>query len=298
MSRATIRIPTIDLAAFGDFDGEGIASQVDQACRHSGFFLLRGHGIQQELLDRVHAASRAFFDQPHEVKAACRSSFLGYRGVNTLRASTRNADAPPDAKETFTIGREPSAGEDASEFIAPNIWPETPDDFRSSLLAYYESVGSLVVRIGRLFASALELPPDFFVARSDRQISWLTLINYPAGLDHVTGSRRFGEHRDRGCFTILSTTGPGLEVQDEFRRLASRSERARRARRERRQHARDMDGRALGVTDAPRRGSRRASAVGRLLLQSGRGRPVDADRGEQSGATVGDHLRSMLGLYK
>lgn len=211
-------IPTVELS---DAVDPGVAAgEVDRACREIGFFRVSGHGISDDLIDNAYAVSRSFFDRSEDAKSRCRSaesSFLGYRGVNTLHASSSNTSAPRDLKETFTVGLPPAEaglrmGE--SEFFPPNIWPADVENFRRAFESYYRAARSLAMRIGAVFAAALGIPYDFFAQRMDIQTSWLTSINYPGNRPALaTRQLRFGAHRDRGFFTILSTTGPGLEVQ-------------------------------------------------------------------------------------
>lgn len=221
-------IPTVELSAFTSGTEETrleISSAVDAACRTTGFFLITGHGVQGDMMKEVYRRSREFFDMPAEVKHSCHAEghgLLGYRGMNSLRASTSSAsDSPYDAKELYSIGQEyPPAhlGASHAEFFPPNIWPRDMAGFRAALLAYYDTMCQLTEPLGELFATALGLPGDYFGRRSDGQLSWLVSINYPsqATIPVEPDQWRFGAHRDRSCFTILSTSGPGLEVEDAY----------------------------------------------------------------------------------
>lgn len=64
--------PVLDLAAFEAATGEdrrAIAKGLDAALRRTGFLVLRGHGVPQDLIDGVWQAAGDFFAQPPEVKA-------------------------------------------------------------------------------------------------------------------------------------------------------------------------------------------------------------------------------------
>ncbi|MBE3016051.1 isopenicillin N synthase family oxygenase [Microbispora sp. NEAU-D428] len=221
-------MPTIELSAFISGTEETrleISSAVDAACRTTGFFLIIGHGVPGGLMNEVYRRSREFFDLPAEVKHSYYAEghgLLGYRGMNSLRASTSSAsDSPYDAKELYSIGQEyPPAhlATSHAEFFPPNIWPRGMVGFRAALLAYYDAMCQLTEPLGELFATALGLPGDYFACRSEGQLSWLASINYPspATAPVEPGQWRFGAHRDRSCFTILSTSGPGLEVEDAY----------------------------------------------------------------------------------
>ncbi|MGW4848115.1 2-oxoglutarate and iron-dependent oxygenase domain-containing protein [Nocardia brasiliensis] len=210
-------LTTVDL---GEASGNHTAKSVDLACSQVGFFRVVGHGIPAGVVESAYSTSRTFFDQSDAMKLGCRakdSGFLGYRGINTLHASTSDTKGFHDLKETFTIGLDPAAiglrpGE--SEFFPANVWPAGFTEFQEALEAYYAAARGLALRLASVFAAALEVPWEFFAARMNVQTSWLTSINYPATVRPSHADQlRFGAHRDRGCFTILSTTEPGLEVQ-------------------------------------------------------------------------------------
>lgn len=63
-------IPIIDLSTIDDGPTarEAIASQVRAAAENTGFFYIKNHGISPELIQRAHAAARAFFAQTDEQK--------------------------------------------------------------------------------------------------------------------------------------------------------------------------------------------------------------------------------------
>ena len=69
---STEEIPILDIAPALTGNTEGLAS-VATALRKItetiGFFYLKGHGVPQELVDRVFAESRRFHSLPAEVKA-------------------------------------------------------------------------------------------------------------------------------------------------------------------------------------------------------------------------------------
>ena len=48
---------------------QATARQIDQACRSSGFFRIKGHGVPHELQQRLDTLSREFFNLSHEEKS-------------------------------------------------------------------------------------------------------------------------------------------------------------------------------------------------------------------------------------
>ncbi|MCH8505033.1 MAG: hypothetical protein LAT50_12000, partial [Ectothiorhodospiraceae bacterium] len=188
-------IPAIDVERFRSGDAaqrRQLASEVDRACRDIGFLVIRGHGVDEDVLERAQQAARAFFDLPSERKrtyAPQDKRFRGYYGIgNTALAYSRDEDTPPDLFERFTIGPFDTP-DDAyhrrfrDTFFPDNIWPAEPADFRLALQAYYRSMESLAAELMGIFAVALDLPEDYFAASIDRHISAMSANFYPAQPD-------------------------------------------------------------------------------------------------------------------
>ena len=58
---AATHLPLVDVAPLVDGRGdvEGVAREIDRACRDIGFFRITGHGVDPDLLGRIDAAARA-----------------------------------------------------------------------------------------------------------------------------------------------------------------------------------------------------------------------------------------------
>lgn len=220
-------IPLIDLKRSSS-DSE-IAQQIRTACQEIGFFAVVNHGIDDATVQRAWEASRAFFDQPESEKQKyiTRNTTeypYGYEqsesltrgkahdGIDdsTITGNKEGSVAAPDLKETFAIG--PSNPESG---MPPRQFPSQPDNFKAAVEDYYSSMEDLAMRLLRLFAIALELPPSWFEDKMDHHQSALRLLNYPSlGVEEslVPGQLRAGAHTDYGALTILKSGGPGLQV--------------------------------------------------------------------------------------
>lgn len=220
-------VPLIDIS--GALAGEPserstVASQIDQACRLSGFFCVSGHGVDPELVDGLVATSKEFFDQPDEQKARYASpTGNAFRGW-----SDRRIEGPAGAvraREHVEMSRFDSADELAAagysqewiERAEPNVWPLTPPGFEAAWKAYFRAMDALGLQVLSLMAEALGLPSDWFDDKFDRQSSYLACNHYPATGDRVEpGTVRFDRHTDIGSLTLLyQDDGPGaLQVLD------------------------------------------------------------------------------------
>lgn len=214
-----LNVPIIDIAPFrlgSAHDKAAVARQVDQACRDIGFLVIRGHGVDPNLIEATQAVSRAFFALPlaDKLKVA-RPSLDSTRGYTAIHeeslARSRDASAAgSDLNESFMIGpvdmpdaayaQAPAAG----KHFAPNLWPEQPSELQAVYTAYYRAMGDLATTMMRIFALALDLPEGYFDDKVDKHISRLRVRNYPAPLQPPEpGQIRAGAHSDYGSMTLL-----------------------------------------------------------------------------------------------
>ncbi|MBM9463231.1 isopenicillin N synthase family oxygenase [Aeromicrobium sp. YIM 150415] len=227
-----ITVPIIDISSFEGDDpaaSRAVEAAVKDACENIGFLVVEGHGVPAELIDRMRAISRAFFDLPEEEKRLSASDpgkTMGY--VPPLKeslAATREEETPPDLKEVFDIRRPDTPDDDyytqnemGRYFFRPLTWPERPESFRETWTEYYRAMEALASRMMRIFAGALDLPHDYFEKTMDRSVDYLRAINYPAqDTAPLPGQLRAGAHTDYGTLTLLLTEDApgGLQVLDQ-----------------------------------------------------------------------------------
>lgn len=207
-------IPVLDWRRFGT-DRDAFVREMGRACRETGFFVLTGHGIGQDLIDRVFAQADAFFALPGPEKAR-----FDIRQSDTNRGWTpegsENLDDSADAvdrKEAFNIGLDLAADDPrilaGEPFRDVNVWPDLPD-FRDVTLAYFDACLALGRDLHRPIALDLALPEDHFAPSFRAPLATLRLLTYPPG----PGGIGAGAHTDYGSITLLMTDGePGLQVR-------------------------------------------------------------------------------------
>lgn len=224
-------VPVVDIAPFLHGDREArrrVAAEIDQVCRDIGFLCIAGHGVPDEAFDEIYHQSKAFFHlpleekrrvgqrHPHEIRG-----YIGY-GVASL-SILQGEESPPDLKESLNAGpvdvdyADPYYTAPESRFhFAPNQWPERPEGLGEAWRHYYRTMEALSADLMRLFATALDLPEDYFAPAIDRQTGILGAMYYP---DQPTppapGQLRSGAHTDFGTLTVLrpDSAPGGLQVQ-------------------------------------------------------------------------------------
>ena len=212
-------IPVLDWRRFaGGMDTEGFVDDLSRACRDTGFFLLKHHGIDHGLIGDVFRHADAFFGLPQEDKAALSISTNPHNRGWAEMGSERldEASGAVDRKEAFNIGydlapRDPRvlAGE---PFRGVNLWPAIPG-FRDVMLRYYQAVQNLGICLHKALAIDLGIDETFFDDKFDAPMAILRLLHYPPATGEA-GEIGAGAHTDYGSVTLLMTDGePGLQVR-------------------------------------------------------------------------------------
>jgi isopenicillin N synthase-like dioxygenase len=232
-------IPVIDISPFKNGDATArkrVVEQVAQACIEIGFLIISRHGIPSSTIQNVVTTSKTFFalDSKEKSKVARpRPEIIrGYGGMESEGlAYTQDEETPPDLKEVFDVGPmdvpndEYYRGVAAGVHFADNLWPSKPPEFRGIYTDYFHRMESLALDVMHIFATALDLPMNFFDTKLDRHISILRANYYPR-LSRPPRAKqlRGGEHSDYTAFTILwqeriptvglQARGPGGEWLD------------------------------------------------------------------------------------
>ena len=229
---ATGAVPVIDISRYfagSEEDKRALARQIDEACRSIGFLVISGHGVPDELGERMHRISRAFYDLPEAAKRRYASpdqrNYRGYYALGNLAAAYSRDDrkAPSDYREMFVIGRvgiDPRdpyyTSERAARIYPANIWPEdSVPGFMATWTEYYREMERLAGAMLHLSALALGLPETWFDDKVGKHMSTLAVTNYPdQDKEPAPGQLRAGAHTDYGALTLLkSEAKPGsLEV--------------------------------------------------------------------------------------
>ncbi len=223
---AAAQIPVIDFArAFAGEPGAmaALVPELRHACENVGFFYAAGHGVDEAVIERAFAASRAFHALPLAAKLALRlnENNIGYLPVNASvqGASTVHKATRPNQNESFFISHD--RGPDHPDVIAGkplrgrNQWPENTPEMRRDMVAYFRALGAMCDRMLPAFAVTLGMPADFFAPFfANEGHANLRFLHYPpqdGGEDNLFGQ---APHTDNSFMTALARTEvPGLAVR-------------------------------------------------------------------------------------
>ncbi len=218
-------IPILDIAPLHGDDPAAIsdlAKDFRAAYGTTGFGYAINHGVPQDLIDRVFAASARFHALPRAEKMEVELNAL-HRGFIPINTSTdvnsKLAEVKrPNQSESFMMMREDSADAPdvhAGAYLAgPNQWPDLPG-FRKDVTDYHDALTDLGQKLMHLAALSIGADPEDLAPAFQRPTTWLRLLFYPP-TDPAEGDDLYGSapHTDFGCLTILAQDDVGgLQVQ-------------------------------------------------------------------------------------
>src|SRR5262245_35744363 len=183
-------LPIIDVAPLfhRGADLGPIARAIRHACEEVGFFYITSHGIAPELIARMNALSRRFFERPEEEKRAIAMAHGGraWRGFFPLGGELTSGE--PDRKEGIYFGAELGTEDPRVRAGLPlhgaNLWPREPAEIRAVVLEYLARATEVGHALMRGVSLSLELPEDWFSRNyTEDPIILFRIFNYPASKD-------------------------------------------------------------------------------------------------------------------
>jgi isopenicillin N synthase-like dioxygenase len=217
-----VSLPVVDIGPLRDGTGaDRVASEIDDACRTTGFFYVAGHGVPEALPRRVDALAREFFARPDDEKARIAMAKGGRAWRGWFPVGGELTSGVPDWKEGLYFGEE--LGPDDARVRArrplhgANLFPEAPAALRPAVLELIDALTAVGHTLLRGVSRALDLDDDWF----DRHLTaaptiLFRIFRYPplARAGAATGQWSVGEHTDYGLLTILAQDAAGgLEVR-------------------------------------------------------------------------------------
>ncbi|MFW0785405.1 2-oxoglutarate and iron-dependent oxygenase domain-containing protein [Gordonia sp. CPCC 206044] len=227
----TFAVPVIDITPYTRngtaAERAVVATMIDDAAGTVGFMQIVGHQIPSAVIDEFTAVLDDFFALSLDQKKSYRTPPQINRGYAppkseslSLSLGVESATRMNDFFEAFNIGAEAAdyPGVDLpDDHYAANTWPAV-DHFQAAVSAYFAEARRVAHTLTRIFADALDLPPDFFDGYTDHSLDVLRMNNYalPPGEIELDGELTgMGEHTDYGIVTVLwADQVRGLQVLD------------------------------------------------------------------------------------
>ena len=219
-------IPIIDISPLISQKGDlqTVAYQLKNACIHFGFFYIIGHGISEDLENRLEQLSLQFFAQEASTKMKIKMALGGRAWRGYFPVGGELTSGKPDLKEGIYFGTELNNDDPRVQAKLPmhgaNLFPDNLPEFKTTLLEYIEALTQLGHQLMRGLSLSLGLAEDYFHQHyTSDPLCLFRIFHYPPSPAPSTGNEPqwgVGEHTDYGVLTILKqdNTG-GLQIKSK-----------------------------------------------------------------------------------
>ena len=210
-------VPTLDLSPLTSPDATAedkrqLVEELRDICKRVGFFVIKNHGIDWEIVENAFEAIEGFFSLPMDKKMELhQSKSPSYMGYEEPYYTNVGRIKRGDLKESMTTAYDPLVDPLGKPDIVPplllrkNLWPDPEDspNFRPALETYRYACLDLMRRLAPVMALALGEREDFFDRKTDYPIAGIRALYYPVQDPSDEDSTGLGAHTDVQC-TLLS----------------------------------------------------------------------------------------------
>ncbi|MDF1872344.1 2-oxoglutarate and iron-dependent oxygenase domain-containing protein [Vannielia sp.] len=213
-------VPVLDLAPLiegGDITA--LAAELDAACRNTGFFYIKNHGVPEMVLNAVFGATRRYFALGPEQREADLMHPTFRRGYMP-QGVTKHPGFKADLKESYEVGVDlPLDDPDVvagTPLHAPNQWSDNLPWLREAAESYFNEMRALGERMLRLAGLAVGMPEEHFLQFNKKPMVQMRLFHYAQQPEagEAEGQHGAAPHTDYGLLTLLAQDPiGGLELQ-------------------------------------------------------------------------------------
>ena len=212
-------IPSVDLRDFLSDDPvrkQKFVKEIGKAYEEIGFVALKGHFLDDQLVEELYAEVKQFFELPVETKSKYEIPGIGgQRGYVSFGKESAKGRTSGDLKEFWHFGQyvenDPKL---EAEYPANVVVEELPNFNQVGERTYkmLEKTGVYVLRALAIYLGLDEFYFDNFVKNGN---SILRPIHYPPIQDEPKDAVRAAAHGDINLITLLmGAQGKGLQVQN------------------------------------------------------------------------------------
>ena len=204
------KVPTIDFAKYreGHFNSDD-RIELTSACEDMGFFLLKGHGLD-ELIAEVFLESESFFSESKDYKQRVRRDEENPLGYFDRELTKRKRDQ----KEVFDFR---VGGYQSNKSNRTTRWPENRDGFKDCLARFFDSFAALSEEVMDMIFVSMGMEAaesrKLVAASFGPEHSSAARLNYYPAVDPVPETEReavtplgdmaLHHHTDPGAITLL-----------------------------------------------------------------------------------------------
>lgn len=212
-------VPSVDLRDFLSGDPERkqkFVNEIGKAYEEIGFVALKGHFLDDKLVDELYGEVKNFFDLPVETKQKYEIPGIGgQRGYVGFGKETAKGFKKGDLKEFWHFGQYLEDGSKYSSVYPDNVEvTEVPrfNEVGKEAFKMLEKTGVYVLRALALHLGLDEFYFDKYVSEGN---SILRPIHYPPITEEPDNAVRAAAHGDINLITLLmGAQGKGLQVMN------------------------------------------------------------------------------------
>ena len=212
------QIPSVNLKDFLSDDKknkERFVQSIGTAFQEIGFCAVRGHFLDKDLVSRLYAQIKLFFDLPEEIKRKYEHpEYSGQRGYVSFGKESAKGSKHGDLKEFWHFGQYISDDDISKYNYFPNIIVDELPEFNKVGEEVYKTLEKTAKFVLRALALYLKIEEKYFDKYIENGNSILRPIHYPPITDDPKEAVRAAAHGDINLITLLmGAHGKGLQVK-------------------------------------------------------------------------------------
>ena len=212
------KIPSVDLNDFlsDDLQKKSLfVNTIGSAFQEIGFCAVRGHFLDDQLVERLYDQIKLFFDLPTDIKKKYEHpEFSGQRGYVSFGKESAKGSKHGDLKEYWHFGQYVSEDESHKFNYFPNIKVDELPEFNTVGEEVYKTLEKTAKYVLRALALYLKIDEKYFDNYIHNGNSILRPIHYPPIMEDPKEAVRAAAHGDINLITLLmGAHGKGLQVQ-------------------------------------------------------------------------------------
>ena len=213
------KIPSVNLADFLSDDKsikEKFINEIGNAYENIGFVALKGHFLDDTLIDNLYSEIKNFFDLPINIKEQYEIPGIGgQRGYVSFGKESAKGKKEGDLKEFWHFGQYVSTDSKYADEYPKNVNVNELSKFNEIGKETYQMLEKTAKYVLRSLALHLSLEETYFDDFIKNGNSILRPIHYPPIETEPRGAERAAAHGDINLITLLmGAQGKGLQVQN------------------------------------------------------------------------------------
>ena len=213
------KIPSVDLRDFLSDNPERkqkFVNEIGKAYEEIGFVALKGHFLDDQLVEQLYGEVKTFFDLPVETKKQYEIEGIGGQGGYVgFGKETAKGFKRGDLKEFWHFGQYLNEGSKYASVYPDNVDVAEVENFNAVGKKTYQMLEKTGVYVLRALALHLGLDEFYFDKYVQEGNSILRPIHYPPITEEPDDAVRAAAHGDINLITLLmGAQGKGLQVQN------------------------------------------------------------------------------------